>query len=355
AQRAAVLRGGGYVRLLGPGAHWLRPGERLRRLRLEDPRVPQALQAALLADPRAAAELERVEVGARERALLWDAGRLLAILDPGRHALWRAAGAQVERLEVGPGGRVRHRALEALCQVALPGQLHRFEVGVGERGFLYADGVFTDELAPGRHLLWGGVAAFQLRRIEVRPHWVAAGRGLSAPCADRVPVGCELDLQLAAEDPRWAAEAAQDSEASLARQAEALLRAAIGRRPLAALLAEPQALEQALRPPLEEAAERLGWRLCDLAASVVALPEAVERAALRALEATEAARAERIRRREEAAATRSQLNTARMVASCPTLLRLKELEAAQGMASRARVLGVPAALGSRALGLLPRP
>ena len=53
-------------------------------------------------------------------------------------------------------------------------------------------------------------------------------------------------------------------------------------------------------------------------------------------------------RREETAATRSLLNTAKLIEQSPTLLRLKELEAAERMAANVgsiQIVGMDALLG----------
>jgi predicted glycosyl hydrolase (DUF1957 family) len=57
----------------------------------------------------------------------------------------------------------------------------------------------------------------------------------------------------------------------------------------------------------------------------------------RVTEARKAAEANLITRREEVAAVRSQLNTARILESNPTLMRLKELEVLESVASKGKL------------------
>ncbi|MCA8925731.1 MAG: hypothetical protein KDD82_28235, partial [Planctomycetes bacterium] len=335
-QRALVFLEGGCERLLNPGVHWVLGGRWVLRLTLSDPRVAGWAARALLADASAAEQLEVVELAPDERAAVWVEGRASALLGPGRHVLWRALAPRVERLRVPADGRLLHPHATALLAVAERGQLARHEVPCGSRGFLYRDGEFLAELGPGRHLLWGGVGDFSVRQLEVRPHLVPAARGLAVTTADRTEVQVDLDLELVVDDPRWAAEAARDSLASVLRHAEIQLRAELGRRRVDAALAEAGAVEATVAAALEGPAERLGWRVIAVRASVVGLPAALVQAGMRGLEAEQAARLEGVRRREEVASTRAQLNTARRVASCPTLLRLKELDAACAMARSAR-------------------
>jgi hypothetical protein len=58
------------------------------------------------------------------------------------------------------------------------------------------------------------------------------------------------------------------------------------------------------------------------------------------VEAEKAAEAQNIRRREETAATRSLLNTARMMENNPILLRLKELESVERVSEKVQSLNV---------------
>ena len=63
---------------------------------------------------------------------------------------------------------------------------------------------------------------------------------------------------------------------------------------------------------------------------------------LKVVEAEKIAQANLIRRREETAATRSLLNTARLIDDNPTLLRLKELEALERVTEKVGAITVHA-------------
>ena len=84
----------------------------------------------------------------------------------------------------------------------------------------------------------------------------------------------------------------------------------------------------------------LGVELKTLAIKDVILPGEMREILTSVVAAQKEAEANVIRRREETNATRSLLNTAKVMADNPVLLRLKELEALQAIADRVDTITV---------------
>ncbi len=103
------------------------------------------------------------------------------------------------------------------------------------------------------------------------------------------------------------------------------LREAVGTRTLDELLGDKGALDREVG---ESAAklEAAGLAVRSVGVKDVILPGEMKTILNQVVEAEKVAQANLIRRREETAATRSLLNTARLMEENPTLLRLKELE-----------------------------
>ena len=93
---------------------------------------------------------------------------------------------------------------------------------------------------------------------------------------------------------------------------------------------------QAVRDQMAE----LGVELKTLAIKDVILPGEMREILTSVVAAQKEAEANVIRRREETNATRSLLNTAKVMADNPVLLRLKELEALQAIADRVDTITV---------------
>jgi regulator of protease activity HflC (stomatin/prohibitin superfamily) len=104
------------------------------------------------------------------------------------------------------------------------------------------------------------------------------------------------------------------------------LREAIGSRTLDELLGAKGELDREIHAGARDKIELHGIRLASVGIKDVILPGEMKDILNKVVEAEKVAQANLIRRREETAATRSLLNTARLMDENPTLLRLKELE-----------------------------
>jgi hypothetical protein len=85
---------------------------------------------------------------------------------------------------------------------------------------------------------------------------------------------------------------------------------------------------------VRERALKVGLELVELGVKDIVLPGEMKALLNRVIEAQKAAEANVITRREEVAAVRSMAQTARVLAENPLLMRLKELEAYQGLAAK---------------------
>lgn len=104
------------------------------------------------------------------------------------------------------------------------------------------------------------------------------------------------------------------------------LREAVGARTLDDLLGAKGELDREIGDTARQAVEPHGIALKSVGVKEVILPGDMKEILNRVVEAEKVAQANLIKRREETAATRSLLNTARLMDENPTLMRLKELE-----------------------------
>src|SRR5262249_15285681 len=86
----------------------------------------------------------------------------------------------------------------------------------------------------------------------------------------------------------------------------------------------------------------------------VILPGDVRELLNKVVEAERTAKANLIRRQEEPAATRSLLNTARLMEDNPLLLRLKELEALEKLVEKVGRIGLHAGAGAGGFDARPK-
>src|SRR5262249_26697373 len=100
------------------------------------------------------------------------------------------------------------------------------------------------------------------------------------------------------------------------------------------ILAARDTIDREVRAFVTERAANLGVEIGEIGVKDVILPGDVRELLNKVVEAERTAKANLIRRQEETAATRSLLNTARLMEDNPLLLRLKELEALEKLVEK---------------------
>lgn len=195
---------------------------------------------------------------------------------------------------------------------------------------LYRDGVLIDRLKEGLHVFWKGAGKIAWKSVDLREQ-VAEVAGQEIMTADKVTLRVNLIVTYVVTDPVRAVTAVADYTQALYREAQLVLRAAVGTRTLDALLADKEATGGEVRHGLIARTEQLGVAVKSVGLRDIVLPGEMKTILNQVIQATKEAEANLIRRREETAAARSQANTAKLLAENPVLARLKELEVLQGI------------------------
>lgn len=120
----------------------------------------------------------------------------------------------------------------------------------------------------------------------------------------------------------------------LYRELQFGLRAAVGTRNLDELLENKQVIDEVVGAHVRRKLNGFGIEIDGVGVKDIVLPGEMKTILAQVVEAEKSAEANVIRRREETAATRSLLNTAKVMEDNPTALRLKELETLERVAER---------------------
>ncbi|MDJ0611998.1 MAG: slipin family protein, partial [Kiloniellales bacterium] len=121
---------------------------------------------------------------------------------------------------------------------------------------------------------------------------------------------------------------------ALYKEVQFALRQAIGTRTLEEVLSDKLEINEALSGRLVPKLAESGLEVSSVGIKDIILPGEVRELMNRVIEAEKTAQANVIKRREETAATRSLLNTAKLMEDNPLLLRLKELEALEKVSEK---------------------
>ena len=333
-ERAILLRDGRFERVLEPGRHRLFDPKReltadvYQVVRTEFPLDRYNVLKAARPD-LAAALFTEVEMKAGELAVVSFEGRPVHLVGPWTtRVFWKVATRiDVERIDVASDPKVAPRHL---AMVSRERNAYLLEVVIEnhEAGLLYVEGRFVERLAPGRHSFWTVDRKVEVKRLDLRPQAVEI-TAQEMLTKDRISLRVTLTALRRIVDPERVAASIADVDGWLYRLVQFAIREAVASRTLDEVLSAKGALDAELRAYVRERVAESGLEVLELGVKDVILPGEIRELVNKVVEAERVAKANLIRRQEETAATRSLLNTAKLMEENPLLLRLKELEVAR--------------------------
>ncbi|GHG86487.1 slipin family protein [Comamonas sp. JC664] len=342
-ERAFVLVDEQPERYLGPGRHWLvHPFKKVRVERVSTEQPLAQLDPAYLALVPSA-DLQVVELGADERAILFHKGRPVRWLGRGLHQVWTverlptrdltpaAPTVRVERVDV---SGVATEPLRDEVRALVPASDYvETTAAEGSVALRYVDGVLDTVLPPGRHAAWTVARKVQLALIDLRERLLHV-TGQEVMTKDRVTLRLNLSAAFSVADPRRLAVVSRAPDDVLYLAMQLAAREAVSERTLDELLASREAVAESLFTQVKDRASAVGLELLRFGIKDIVLPGEMKELLNRVIQAQKEAEANVILRREETAATRSMAQTAKVLAENPLLVRLKELEAYKDLASK---------------------
>jgi len=338
-ERVLVLRDGRYERVLGPGRYILL--DPLRKLTLESydvvrAELPIECYDIIKAEQPDLADdlLTLVETGPSEVGIVLLDGRPMVVLGPWqRRAYWKVVTAvDIERIDTTDVLEVTDRQMTLLSKVTSPYMVQTV-VESHEAALLYVNGRLVGRLSPGRYGHWTVNRKVEVKRLDLRPHPVEI-TAQEMLTKDRISLRVTLTAYRRITDPERAVTVAADIDGWLYRLVQLAVREAVSLRTLDEVLSGKGALDAELRGYVEQRLEGTGIVVTELGIKDVILPGDIRELVNKVVEAERLAKANLIRRQEETAATRSLLNTAKLMEENPLLLRLKELESLERLVEK---------------------
>ena len=346
-ERGLLLRNGDFERVLQPGLHWV--GTWGATVRIETFAMEQtafvhglsdyfmAKEPAVVAQEFVTAALTDSQVGLR-----YENGLLVEILAPATRKLyWKGLNevlvdvvdiATSEKLDTALVAKLnqtqlRQRPVAGLAGVLLV-QVPDYHVGV-----LAVDGKLQELLGAGAYGFWRYNRQVQVECVDLRSQALEIS-GQDILTKDKV--GLRLNLSAT-----WRYDDVQKAFANTAKPAEMVyrelqfgLRAAVGTRTLDELLEDKATIDAIVKDFAAQKLIAAGITLEGVGVKDIILPGEMKTILAQVVEAEKSAQANVIRRREETAATRSLLNTAKLMEDNPIALRMKELETLERVAER---------------------
>jgi regulator of protease activity HflC (stomatin/prohibitin superfamily) len=274
-----------------------------------------------------------VELTESEAGLVYKNGKLASVLAPGKRQLyWKGPiEVKVEKFDISQGLDVPSHVAKLLARAKQPlssqasEAVSAVEVPDTSVALLIVDGKFTKLLESGLHVFWKFQRTIKIEQVDRRVQTTEVS-GQDILTRDKVSLRVNLTALWQVEDVVKARAALQNFMEFVYKELQFALRESIGSRTLDELLGAKGELDREIQDSARSKIEQHGIRLVSVGVKDVILPGEMKEILNRVVEAEKVAQANLIKRREETAATRSLLNTARLMDENPTLLRLKELE-----------------------------
>jgi len=329
-ERVVIFKASVPYRAFGPGRHLIW-GRHITEQRFN---VTELMLRAL---PEVRAQLpaewyREVTIAPLERAVLSVDGVPVLFLRPGVHRYW-AVHESVTLARFDVSKPLPPLTLE-LVKLIPSSEYIDVTVQAHEKGLRYEQGRLTAVLEPGRYKLWthpeaqARITTADMRRTEIS----ISGQELMT--RDKVSLRLTLTVAFAVEDAVRATHHVENVRDAVYTAVQLAARDYVAGVTLDELLEGRDAFSRFLTREVVPKAHAFGVRVDDLGVKDIVLPGEMKTLLNRVIEAEKAAAANVISRREETAATRSLVNTARLMADQPILLRLKELEAMKEIAAQ---------------------
>jgi regulator of protease activity HflC (stomatin/prohibitin superfamily) len=255
-----------------------------------------------------------------------------------RRLYWKGYLAQrFERIDISDAFRVEAARVPELIEYTagvavpfkakVPGASQVFGALVPQHhvAVLHVDGKVAELLPSGLHAFWRFGRELRAEFVDLRMQVIEVA-GQEILTRDKVSLRVNLNAGLRFVDVLTVFSKQAKPLDYLYKELQFGLRAAVGTRTLDELLEDKGAIDRTVAEHVSRRARDIGLEVESVGVKDIILPGEMKTILAKVVEAEKAAQANVIRRREETAATRSLLNTAKVMEDSPVALRLKELE-----------------------------
>lgn len=339
-ERLLALHKGVILDIFGPGQHVLPNRDKnldVFRYDFANPVFASVYEKALFEKLPAVAErhLTVFRTGAGEVAVIERDGAIYAVLGPSQKlVVWTETGPWAEtRIDTVQDIAVERALARRLSLARKVEHLVNHVVLEGQVGLLFVDGSFAQTLEPGVHAFWNIGKALQVKIVDLKRQSLdVAGQELLTK--DRVTIRVNISADYRVVDPVKAVGSVKDFADALYRGLQLAFRRTLGTMTLDQILERRVSVNAEAAEKVREDMMVIGLEISDIELKDVILPGDMREILNQVVAAEKQAEANVIRRREETNATRSLLNTAKVMAEHPVMLRLKELEALESIAGK---------------------
>lgn len=282
-----------------------------------------------------------VETSDVQVAMVYADGKLYKVLTPAKRVLfWRGpVEITAEVVDVVAEPVIPRDKIAALERLGRESFATFTVVEEGKTGLLFLDNRLMRTILPGKHAFWAVTGSPRIEVIDLRRQTLEVP-GQEILSRDKVSLRVNIVAEYQVVDAAKAKQTITNFESYFYRLLQLTMRQALGKKTLEEILAEKTEVDASTAAVVRSEMEAVGVQVGAIALKDIILPGDMREIMNQVVSAEKQAQANLIRRREETAATRSLLNTAKLLEDNPILVRLKELETSEKLVEKVERLTV---------------
>jgi hypothetical protein len=322
------------VDVLQEGTFWILGNKEVMVYEMRQLFVAPIELTILLQNEVLASMLEVVEVTDSEIALYFVSGIFKEVLTKGRHAFWKGYHEnEFIKADFSTVNITSPIAMVLLEDVKLKTYVRRFNVMSFEKGLLFVNGVFVKELTAGTYYFWNNTITVEVKNVDMRQQQMEIS-GQELLTKDKAALRISFFVSYKVVDTIKALVENKEFDKQLYVLMQLALRAFVGGFTLDELLSRKETISKEILEQVTGKISDLGLSVSDAGIRDVILPGDMKEIMNQVLVAEKKAQANSIMRREETAAMRSMLNTAKLMEENEMLWKLKEMEYVEKIADK---------------------
>ena len=329
-----VFRSGDYQRVIKAGKHWLFPFENMMLYDMTQAFAAPIELNILCQDETLSEMLELIEVMDYQIAIIYKDNKFESVLSSGKYAYWKGVVKYTYKMiDMREVAIVEDLNLSVKKHRALVPYVRQCTIASYEKGILYIDNKMKSILDSGEYFYWKNAQSLEITKVDMRVRKLEI-LGQEILTKDKATLRINLFTQYKVIDIVKAADATHNYESQLYVLIQLTARAYIGNLTLDELLEQKTDVGDHVLKTIKTRVAEIGLLVIECGLKDVILPGDVRDIMNQVLIAQKQAQANVITRREESAATRSLLNTAKLMEDNEMLFQLKEMEYVERIADK---------------------
>jgi len=333
-QVGLVFEKGKLIDVLQQGTFWILGNKEVNVYEMKQSFVAPIELNILLQNEKLASLLEIVEVADNELALYFVNGMFKEVLLTGRYAFWKGytentfIKADVSKVDI-----TENIAIALLEHIKVRPFVKKFQVANFEKGLLFVNGAFVKEVKAGTYYFWNNAVSIEIKNIDARQQQMEIS-GQELLTKDKAALRINFFVRYQVVDTIKALVHNKEFDKQLYIVMQLAIRTFISNFTLDELLTRKDTISKEILEQVTSKINDLGLAVSDAGIRDVILPGDMKEIMNQVLVAEKKAQANSIMRREETAAMRSMLNTAKLMEENEMLWKLKEMEYVEKIADK---------------------